>query len=118
MNRNTKTIEVAGNKYTLTANRKLISTMADFCPDLLDLDVDTDSTKFERKMSLKFIGGMDIVFYEMIRTAHPEISKQKSDDILDSLEDEYEDVPVNLLKFAMSVFTAGNPSQSKKKLNW
>lgn len=118
----TRIIEVAGKKYTLTARRSIIKTIADICPELLDLGSDKNPQEFDDKvgfeLGVKVMSELDVLFYDMIKVAHPEITKEKSDDILESFENEYNDVQANLLKFAMSVFTEGNPSQSKKNLNW
>lgn len=117
----TRIIEVANKKYTLTANRSIIKTIADICPELLTLNSKSkakDIESLEVAVSVKIMSNLDVLFYDMIKIAHSEISKEKSDSILDSFEEEYEDVQDNLITFAMSVFTEGNPSQKKKKLNW
>ena len=45
-------------------------------------------------------------------------AKERSDEILDAFENEWDDVQNNLIKFAMSVFTEGNTMKTKKKLDW
>ena len=120
----TKRIEVAGKTYTLTANRNIMKIIYDIAPELLKLDIDpeNDMAKFKNALgtfgTLKIISELDVVFYNMIKVAHPEISKEKSDEILDNFDAEYEDVSDNILAFAFSVFTDGNPNIKKKKLNW
>ena len=117
----TRIIEVAGKKYTLTANRRIIRTLATIAPELLVLDTLTDAKeidKLEVDVGLKIMSELDVLFYDMIKIAHPEISKDKSDGILELFENEYSDVQASLIKFAMSVFTEGDPKTKKKKLNW
>lgn len=119
---NTKIIEVAGKKYTLTANRSIIKTIADICPEILNLGSASKAKEIEETLSvvlsLKIMSNLDVLFYDMIKIAHPEIQKEKSDDILAQFEAEYNGVQENLIKLAMSVFAEGNPKQSRKNLNW
>lgn len=117
----TRIIEVAGKKYTLTANRSIIRTIANIAPEMLKLGQLTDADEIEKSevdVGLKIMSELDVLFYDMIKIAHPEISKDKSDEILDLFEKEYSEVQANLIKFAMSVFTEGDPNTKKKKLNW
>lgn len=117
----TRIIEVAGKKYTLTANRKIIKTIAYIAPEMLKLVSSKDAKEKEVSsvdVGIKIMSELDVLFYDMIKIAHPEISKDKSDEILEVFESEYEDVQSNLINFAMSVFTEGNPNTRKKKLNW
>jgi hypothetical protein len=119
----TKIIEVAGKKYTLTATRDLINTINENFPELLNLtkaktaseiEVDADDVA----LGMKIFGKLDALFYDMIRIAHPEITREKSSEILDAMLEEYDDVLQNLLRFAFSVFPEGTPKGKKKSLNW
>ena len=117
----TRIIEVAGKKYTLTANRGIIRTIATIAPEMLKLSSLTDADEIEKSevdVGIKIMSELDVLFYDMIKIAHPELTKEKSDGILESFENEYSDVQANLIKFAMSVFSEGNPNTKKKKLNW
>lgn len=118
----TKIIEVAGKKYTLTANRSIIQTIARICPEMLDLPSQKTVSEIEGDaevlMGIKVMSNIGDLFYDMIKVAHPEISREKSEDILDLFMDEYNDVIKSLMKFAMSVFTDGTPKANKKNLNW
>lgn len=118
----TKQIEIAGKKYTLTVKRNIIPKLYEICPEALkligsekseELDIET-----EIMLSVKLIANMDVLFYDMIKIAHPEISKDKSDEIYENFVDEYEDSTQALLNFIKSVFTGGIPKGNKKKLNW
>lgn len=118
-------IEVAGKKYTLTTNRNIIKILYDIVPQLLQIDVNPtkDPEAYGKAMGtlgmLKLMSELDVVFYNMIKVAHPEITKEKSDEILDNFDAEYNNVQDKLLEFAFaSVFEEGNPSQLKKNLNW
>lgn len=118
----TRIIEVAGKKYTLTANRSIIQTIANICPEMLDLPSEKTADEIERDadvmMGIRIMSNLGVLFYDMIKIAHPEISREKSEDILDAFIAEYNDVQQNLIKFAMSVFTDGTPREKKKNLNW
>ena len=116
----TRIIEVASKKYTLTANRSIIKTIANIAPEMLDLKpvADADKEKTEIDLGIKIMSELDVLFYDMIKIAHPEISKIKSDEILELFEIEYEEVQPKLIRFAMSFFTEGDPNTKKKKLNW
>lgn len=119
-----KIIEVAGKKYTLTANRNVIRTISNIVPEVLKMKIDPkkDGDAFNDVLAvlsgLQLMSELDVLFYDMIKVAHPEITKDKSDEILDNFEKEYNNVQENLLKFAFSVFNEGNPSKNKKNLNW
>jgi len=118
----TKRIEVAGKQYTLTANRKIIQTLNEICPELLVLakkgELSNADEAVQVELGVKLLCNLDELFYSMIKPAHPEISREKSNEILDAFDEEYEDVQEKLLEFAMSVFQEGNQNTSKKKLNW
>lgn len=118
----TKIIEVAGKRYTLTATRKIVQTLNEICPELLRLGKNVKAEElaedFEVDVGVKILCNLDVLFYDMIKIAHPEITKEKSDEILDLFDAEYDDVQTNLVNFAMSVFQEGNPNKSKKKLDW
>ena len=70
----------------------------------------------EVKIGMDVMANLDILFYDMIKIAHKDITKEKSDEILDKFENEYEDVQTELVNLAMSVFTTGD--QKKKKIVW
>ena len=117
-----KIIEVAGKKYTLVANRNIIKTISDICPEILNLSSAGNAKEIEKSISvtlgIKIMSNLDVLFHDMLKIVHKEISKEKSDEILELFESEYNGVQENLIKFALSVFTEGNPKQSKKNLNW
>lgn len=108
-----KEIEISGKKYTLTANRRTIKTLYSIAPSLLSTKGDED----EEKTSVDLVANLDVLFYDMIKIAHPNISKEKSDDILEKFEEEYEDVEGNLVDLALTVFQSGDQTK-KKKINW
>lgn len=112
-----KKIQIGDKKYTLTANRSIIKTLYAIAPDMLKLNNKgkTDSES-EAKVGIDLMANLDRLFYDMIKVAHKDITKEKSDEILDKFENEYEDVQTALLNLAMSVFTTGD--QKKKKIVW
>lgn len=112
-----KKIQIGDKKYTLTANRSIIRTLFNISPNMLKLDNnknDNDNSKAEAGVDL--MANLDRLFYDMIKVVHKDITKEKSDEILDKFENEYEDVQTELLNLAMSVFTTGD--QKKKKIVW
>ena len=119
----TKVIEVAGyGRYTLTANRHIINTLYSIAPEMLKISQSKNDSEIEEsaeiETGLKILANLDVLFYDMIKIAHENISKERSDEILEAFESEYEDVQNNLIKFAMSVFTEGDTMKTKKKLDW
>ena len=124
-----KKIQIGKKTYTLTANRKIIKTIYNICPELLEIvNGDAPKTEDEKKqvekkgvpISVSLIANLDDLFFDMIRIAHPEISKEKSDEILDDFMEEYDGVTEKLLELAMSVFTQGSQDsqKAKKKIDW
>ena len=124
-----KRIQIGKKTYTLTANRKIIKTIYNICPELLEIvNGDAPKTEDEKKqvekkgvpISVSLIANLDDLFFDMIRIAHPEISKEKSDEILDDFMEEYDGVTEKLLELAMSVFTQGSQDsqKAKKKIDW
>lgn len=117
----TKVIEVGGEKYTLTAKRSIIIKFNEICPEALKLEtgqISSLSEEDEINASIRLSVNMDILFYDMIKIAHPDLSKDESDDIYEKFLEEYSDVVESLVKFIKSVFTGGIPKENKKKLNW
>lgn len=114
---NIKEVEIKGKKYKLTANRKLIKVIADICPEMLKLNQDNANDSEQVKLGVNIIADLDIIFYEMLKPAQPDISKETADKILESFEEEYADVANNLITFAMSSFIQGDQT-TKKQLNW
>lgn len=108
---------IGDKKYVLTANRSIIKTLYNIAPDMLRLtnqgEMDSD---LQAKAGIDLMANLDILFYDMIKVAHKDITKEKSDEILDKFESEYEDVQTELINLAMSVFTTGD--QNKKKVIW
>lgn len=120
--KNTKVLEVAGKRYTLTANRKIITTIASICPELLKFSDKKGKQKMneseEANIGLKILGNLDVLFYDMIKIAHPEITKERSDEILDLADEEYNNFQDSLINLATSAFESSTPNTSKKNLNW
>lgn len=116
----TKRIEIDGKTYTLTAKRSLIKTLADIAPEMLEINPENSpelQNKKAKSLGIKVLANLDILFYDMIKVAHPNIDKAKSDDILDKFEEEYDEVKENLIDFAVTVFQSGDQTK-KKKINW
>lgn len=109
-------IQIGDKKYTLTVNRSIVKTLYKIAPDMLKLSGGKMDSETQARASLDVMAKLDELFYDMIKVAHKEITKEKSDEILDKFENEYEDVQSELLGFALSVFTTGD--QNKKKIIW
>lgn len=118
-----KKIEIGKKVYTLTSNRKIIKTIYNICPEVLALGNEDSEEVIAKKgtpIAIDLFANLDDLFFDMIKIAHPEISREKSNDILDKFIEEYDDVPNKLLEFAMSVFTEGAQDKkvAKKKIDW
>lgn len=121
----TKTIEVGGKKYTLTVRRSMIFPLAKQIPECMKIiQASNKGVSDEELSTLEYNAGasiydhIDIVFYEMIKIAHPDITKEKSDLIYGAFYDEYNDVDEKLLNFFYESFTDGVPRENKKNLDW
>ena len=116
----TKRIEIDGKNYTLTVNRSIIKTLAQIAPEMLEIRPNEDEsmeTSRANSLGINILSNLDILFYDMIKIAQPNIDKEKSDKILDKFEEEYDGVQEALLDFAMKVFQSGDQTK-KKKINW
>lgn len=117
-----KRIEIGKKTYTLTSNRKIIKTIYNICPEVLNLSNENEEEVAEKgtPIAIDLFANLDVLFFDMITIAHPEITKEKSDKILDQFIAEYDDVPNKLLELAMSVFTEGAQDKkvAKKKIDW
>lgn len=114
---NVKEVTIKGEKYKLTANRRLIKVIAKICPSILKLNNDNFNDNNGAELGVDILADLDILFYEMLKPEHPNITKETADQILENFEDEYADVANNLITFAMSSFTQGDQIK-KKQLNW
>lgn len=111
-----KKIQIGGKKYVLTANRSIIKTLYKIAPDMLKLTEGKQDSESQARAGIDLMANLDVLFYDMIKVANKDITKEKSDEILEKFENEYEDVQSALLELAMSVFTTGD--QNKKKIVW
>lgn len=121
----TRQIEVGGKKYTLTCRRSMIFNISKTIPECVKISQKSKSVSdSEEKESLAYDAGaliydhIDVIFYEMIRIAHPDITKEKSDSIYDAFYKEYNDVDEHILDFFYEAFTDGIPREKKKNLDW
>lgn len=112
-----KEIEIGKKKYILTANRSIIKTLYEIAPSILETNATKRGQKEEIKVGLDLMANLDTLFYDMIKVANPQITKEKSDEILEKFESEYEGVQEALLELALSVFQQGD-QEKKKKINW
>lgn len=113
-----KIIEVGGKKYTLTANRKIIKTINEIAPKLLQISESQIADKsVDTSFFVDLIANLDVLFHSLINVKHPEITLEDADKILKQFEDEYEGVQSALIEFATSAFGQGDQTK-KKKLDW
>lgn len=110
-----KEIEISGKKYTLTANRRIIKTLYSICPEMLEMQ--DDNKEIDNRAGINVYANLDVLFYDMIKIAHSNITKEKSDEILEKFEEEYEEVESKLIDLALSVFQSGDQIK-KKKIDW
>lgn len=112
-----KHINIGGKDYILTANRKLIKTIYNVAPAFLNVSGKNKETN--ENVSVDLVANLDILFFDMIKIAHPELTKEDSDAVLQQFCDEYAGVDNAIINLAMSVFTEGNKGSAKKKtINW
>ena len=113
-------IEVGDKKYTLTVKRKLIYVIQSVCPEMLKIQITGKEFSIDDRLdaSIKLSSSMDEIFYNMIKVEHPEITREKSDEIYEKFTDEWSDAEECLIKFIYESFTNSIPTENKKTLNW
>ena len=132
---NQKEIEVNGKKYVLTVQRSLLFRIATIVPEILNFAKESKSQEGElekeqimsqeRMVELfnnstidKLYDNMNVIFYEMLKHQHKDISFEKSNEIYLNFCYEYNDVEEHLMALIEKVFTQGIPRKEKKNLNW
>lgn len=126
-----KKIQIGKKTYTLTANRRIIKTIYSVCPEVLTIGNDLKSqnktaltdkevAEIGTPLAIKLLANLDDLFFDMLRIAHPEITREKASDLLDQMFEEYDDVQDKLLELAMSVFPVASQETKvvKKKIDW
>ena len=102
----------------------MLITLKKVAPELLKINGNSSKLSEKEIADLQYEAGlsiydnMDVIFYEMIRVAHPTITKEKSDEIYSQFCDEYLDVEEKLMEFFSTTFTDGIPVENKKKIDW
>lgn len=119
---NTKKIEIDGKEYKLKVNRSIIKTLNSVAPDLLKTtskktakEIEGDETAISAGLDI-FVN-LHVVFHDMLKHNHPEITLDGAEDLLNLFEAEYDGVQESLINFAMSVFNQGD-QKKKKKITW
>jgi hypothetical protein len=130
---NKREIEINGKHYTLTINRSLIYKIGIIIPEVLKIadksneqgDINetelTDEEKLESldsKIIDELYDKMNLIFYEMLKFKHQDITLEKSNEIYSNFHKEYNNVDENLMSLIMKVFTQGVPRNEKKEINW
>lgn len=120
---NTKQVEIGDKVYTLTVTRGLSIRMSKVAPSFLKMSKKgTMTEEEEREFAIDYgsaiFDNVNVLFYEMLRMAHPDISKEESNNLYEQFRNEYDDVEDHLLAFFRTSFTDGIPKANKKKLNW
>lgn len=132
MQNNKREVEINGKFYTLTIKRSVLFRIAFVAPELLKIyksslkgnDSQGDDVSRIEIESLsvdamnKLYDNMNIIFYEMLRERHPEITLEKSNEIYYNFCNEYNDVDDKLFSLIETVFTQGIPREDKKNLDW
>lgn len=132
MQNNKREVEINGKFYTLSVKRSILFRIASIAPELLKINqnskkgnnsVGEDVSQAEKEvLSInameKLYDNMNIIFYEMLRERHPEITLEKSNEIYYNFCNEYNDVDDKLFSLIETVFTQGIPRENKKNLNW
>ena len=122
---NTKQIEIGDKTYILTVTRGLSLRMAKVAPEFVKMAKKSNANLTEEEefnfavdYSSSIYDNMDVLFYEMIKIHHKNISKETSDKIYLRFCEEYNDVDSHLLAFFRTSFTDGIPRENKKTINW
>lgn len=131
---NQREIEVNGKTYLLTVQRSILFKIATIVPEILKFSEKSksgDESQNEQEMSQeklvelfenstidKLYNNMNVIFYEMLRVHHKNISFEKSNKIYYDFCKEYNDVDEKLMSLVETVFTQGIPREQKKNLNW
>jgi hypothetical protein len=121
---NEKHINIGGKDYVLTIKRSMLISLAKVVPELIKINRLAGNASEEELAELQFAAGasiydnIDVIFHEMIKIRHKDITKEKSDEIYLQFCDEYEDVDEKILDFFLETFTGGVPKENKKKINW
>lgn len=124
MKGNERQINIGGKNYILTVKRSMLVSLARTVPELIKINRMAGKVSEEELAELQFAAGasiydnIDVIFYEMIKIHHRDITKEKSDAIYSQFCDEYEDVDEKLLDFFSTTFTEGIPQENKKKIDW
>lgn len=122
---NTKKLEIGGKTYTFTARRSLAKTLMQISPSVLQLNRDKDekiSNSKDEELAVNFgldlYDNLNVLFYEMIKVAHP-MEQEASNKIFEICCEEYGEDQLfdKLVEFALSVFPQGKQAP-KRTINW
>lgn len=124
---NKKKIEINDEIYTLTVNRSILYKIAMIIPEVIEINNYSDKESKmsdEEKADLNFTvidklyENMNVIFYEMLKIEHKNISLEMSNEIYENFHKEYNDVDEKLMSLIEMVFTQGVPREKKKNVNW
>lgn len=133
MQNNEREIEVNGKLYTLTVQRSIIFKIATIVPEVLNIykkskqEGKNDNKELSQEALVELLNesaidklydNMNVIFYEMIKVRHKDISFETSNKIYADFNKEYNDVDENLMALIEKVFTQGIPRENKKDLSW
>ena len=133
MQNNEREIEVNGKSYILTVQRSIIFKIATIVPEVLKIYKKSSQSDNKPREELsqealvelfnestidKLYDNMNVIFYEMLKVKHKEISFETSNKIYADFNKEYNDVDEKLMTLIEKVFTQGIPRENKKNLNW
>lgn len=124
---NKKEIEINDEFYTLTVNRSILYKIAMIIPEVIEINNHSgkdSKMSDEEKADLNFTvmdklyENMNLIFYEMLKVEHKNISLEMSNEIYENFHKEYNDVDEKLMSLIEMVFTQGVPREKKKNVNW
>ena len=133
MQNNEREIEINGKFYTLTVQRSNIFKIATIIPEVLNIYKKSSQSDKKTNEELsqealvelfnestidKLYDNMNVIFYEMLKVKHKNISFETSNKIYADFNKEYNDVDEKLMTLIEKVFTQGIPRENKKNLNW
>lgn len=110
--------EIDNVEYHLVAKRSLLIRLKQIVPDLFSIKDEKEIEENQLELGLLMYDNMDVIFYEMIKVKHPNLTKEESDALFAKFCNEYDNAEESLLELMNSVFEQGIPNSKKKKLNW
>lgn len=109
---------IGDDTYSLVSKRSLVLNLRLIIPELFDLKESKNRKQAEVDLGIKLYDNLDLIFYEMIKIKHPNLTKDESDVIFENFCNKYNNAEESLIELMMSAFQQGIPNTEKQNLNW